>query len=171
MFALYATETGSAVIREEDSREMTREELTDLLVLYASVPGTIIKNAISKTNADMNMTQKRTLLFLYRHEGLPMKYYSRMVNLESGSFTYAAHALEQKGLIERRESPDDHRKKSLILTPKGRAAAAALHAQLADHLEGILSVLTPAEKKKLFSALQVLYETRVAVEDRGDGPI
>src|SRR5262245_26308897 len=55
------------------------------------------------------------------HRGpLPINEIGRKVLLTSGSITVAVDRLEQKGLVERRPSPDDRRAKIVHLTREGR---------------------------------------------------
>ncbi|MFZ5974287.1 MAG: MarR family winged helix-turn-helix transcriptional regulator [Bacillota bacterium] len=140
--------------------KLLREDVTDLLVIFTSLPATILKGFTAKTEQKLNLTQKKTLLFIYQHEGFPMKYYSKLANLESGSFTYAANELEKKGLIRRLVSDDDHRKTGLALTEKGRETAVSMYEQLHTHVFDRLSVLTQDEMRKFFRALRILNETQ-----------
>jgi len=95
---------------------------------------------------------------------MPMNYYSKMANLESGSFTYAAKGLEEKGLIKRVESFDDHRKTGLVLTAKGRKTAARMYKMMEAHVYRRLDALTEEERRRFYSAIRVLYDTKLKVE-------
>ena len=137
---------------------MPNKNATEMFLVNASWLSTFIKRALASLEPDLNTTQKRTLLCLRQLGGLPMKRYSQMVSLQSGSFTYAAEALEKKGLVRRQKSEDDHRKRDLILTEQGRVVAQNLHEQLEAWIERELAPLTAAQRRKLMQAFSILEE-------------
>jgi DNA-binding MarR family transcriptional regulator len=144
--------------------EKMRKDVTDMLAIFTAMPATLLKGLCIETEHRINFTQKKTLLFIYQHEGMPMNYYSKMANLESGSFTYAAKGLEEKGLIKRVESFDDHRKTGLVLTAKGRKTAARMYKMMEAHVYRRLDALTEEERRRFYSAIRVLYDTKMKVE-------
>ena len=144
--------------------ERMRKDVTDMLVLFTALPATLLKGLNIETEKKINLTEKKTLLFIFQHEGMPMNFYSRMANLESGSFTYTAKGLEKKGLIKRVESFDDHRKTGLVLTERGRATAAMMYGKMEAHVYRLLDVLTEEELRRFYSAIRVLYDTKSKVE-------
>lgn len=57
--------------------------------------------------------------------------------------------LEQKGLLERRENPDDRRVYALFLTPAGERALRDVGRVNAEHLEALCAALDGAERQQL----------------------
>jgi DNA-binding MarR family transcriptional regulator len=66
-----------------------------------------------------------------------------------------ADRLAADSLLERRPGPDG-RTRALHLTPAGRRAAAAVLADRASELEGVLAVLSPEERERLKPLLEKL---------------
>ena len=62
--------------------------------------------------------------------------------------------LESRGLVERRENPDDRRSYALELTEKGRAALEAIGRIGREHTRALLAALSEEEQRRLGSLLQ-----------------
>ena len=78
------------------------------------------------------------------------------VLLASGSMTAAVDRVEKKGLVVRKTTPTDRRARLLELTPEGRRTATALFEKHARDLETLMSVLSDAEKQRLYALLKKL---------------
>jgi DNA-binding MarR family transcriptional regulator len=62
-------------------------------------------------------------------------------------------SLEQRGLLERRQNPDDRRARALFLTPAGRELLERAFAVAAQHEQRMSSELSAAERKQLLELL------------------
>ncbi len=62
--------------------------------------------------------------------------------------------LESRGLMERRDNPDDRRRYSLYLTDKGRSTLQAIGRIAREHQEALLAALSPDEQQLLAGFLQ-----------------
>ena len=62
--------------------------------------------------------------------------------------------MEEWGLIERREYPDDRRRYALHLTEKGRSALESIGRIAREHSKALLVALSEAEQQQLASFLQ-----------------
>lgn len=69
------------------------------------------------------------------------------------SLSRAVRALEAKGLIERRQDPDDQRRQPMGLSPEGRRLFRRLEALAADQESAMLAPLTSEERKTLAGLL------------------
>jgi MarR family 2-MHQ and catechol resistance regulon transcriptional repressor len=76
--------------------------------------------------------------------------------LTSGSATTAVDRLEKRGLVERRNDPDDRRARMVCLTPAGRRLIRNAFASHAADMEKMVSVLTAAERSALVASLKKL---------------
>ena len=141
-----------------------RKDVTEMMAIFTLLPEILMKGLYLESEYKINHTQKKTLMFMYQHEGMPMNYYSKLTNLESGSFTYAAKGLVKNGLIRRVESSDDHRKTGLVLTAKGRQVAEMLYKEMEVHVYRLLDVLTEEDRRRFYSAIRVLYDTKSKIE-------
>ena len=78
------------------------------------------------------------------------------IRLTSGSISIAIDRLEEKGLVERRDDPDDRRARVVHLTPEGRKLIACAFAQHAAAMEHATSGLSTAERQEAIRLLKKL---------------
>jgi DNA-binding MarR family transcriptional regulator len=78
------------------------------------------------------------------------------VMISSGGMTNRLDRLERAGLVERRPDPNDRRGKLIALTDAGKRVIDETIDRHVANEERILSVLTPAEQKKLNALLRKL---------------
>jgi DNA-binding MarR family transcriptional regulator len=62
-------------------------------------------------------------------------------------------ALEERGLLERRQNPDDRRARALYLTPEGRALLERAFAVAVQHEQRLTSELSSEEREQLLDLL------------------
>ena len=62
-------------------------------------------------------------------------------------------SLEQRGLLERRQNPEDRRARALFLTPKGRDLLGHAFAVAVEHEQRLTSDLSPHEREQLLELL------------------
>lgn len=93
------------------------------------------------------------LLSIADAEPTPMHALARELGRDRSQITRAVQSLENKGLVARRASVEDHRVSLLTLTVKGTEAAAGLRAILAETLGDLLACLTHAETQTLKALL------------------
>lgn len=99
----------------------------------------------------------------------PMAFYANHVHLEQGSFTYLVDVLIKKKLIERKEDPEDKRKRTIILTGYGEYAVRNIFIQIESYQSEVLNRFTKEEKIRLFNALDTfrdLIDTLPAEKER-----
>src|SRR5689334_20998309 len=91
------------------------------------------------------------------HKGpLPVNEIGRLVHLTSGSITTAVDRLERKGMVERRNDPEDRRTRVVHLTAAGRKLIGCAFADHERALECAASGLTPAERGEAVALLKKL---------------
>lgn len=83
---------------------------------------------------------------------------ARPLALDKASTVAVIDRLERAGLIERRESADDRRRRGLFLTPAGQQRLRELKPEVEQHEARMRSRLTPDEASQLLRLLQRLYE-------------
>ena len=104
------------------------------------------------------------------HKGpLPVNALGQKIRLTSGSISVAIDRLEKKGLVERKDYPDDRRARIVHLTAEGRKLIERAFAEHAAAMEHAASGLSPAERtaairllKKLGARAAVLQPKRSA---------
>jgi DNA-binding MarR family transcriptional regulator len=62
--------------------------------------------------------------------------------------------MEQRGLIERRENPDDRRRYALHITEKGRSTLETIGRIAREHSHALLAALSDDEQRQLAALLQ-----------------
>jgi DNA-binding MarR family transcriptional regulator len=86
---------------------------------------------------DLSRTQWRLLAYALRQEGLTQTELARLLEVERASAGLAIDALEKKGLVARRQHPDDRRVWRIVPT----AAARRLIAELRDTVDEVYAQL------------------------------
>jgi len=91
------------------------------------------------------------------HKGpLPVNVIGKKVLLTSGSMTAAVDRLEERGLVERRDDPDDRRTRVVHLTDEGRKLIRKLFAVHEKDMERAVSALNAGELEELSGLLRKL---------------
>ena len=91
------------------------------------------------------------------HKGpLPVNAIGKKVLLTSGSMTAAIDRLEERGLVERRDDPEDRRTRIIHLTAEGRKIIRRLFAIHERDMERAVSVLNAGEREELSGLLRKL---------------
>jgi MarR family 2-MHQ and catechol resistance regulon transcriptional repressor len=80
----------------------------------------------------------------------------KKILVSSGGITYLVDRLERKGLVERRQCPEDRRARYAALTTEGEALIQRIFPEHARALEQALSGLDPAEKEEAIRLLRKL---------------
>ena len=91
------------------------------------------------------------------HKGpLPVNTVGPKVWLTPGSISVAVDRLVKKGLVSRRDHPDDRRVRRVELTPKGRALITRGFGEHAAAMEDVADVLSKNERLTLLRLLRKL---------------
>lgn len=91
------------------------------------------------------------------HKGpLPVNVIGRKVLLTTGSITTAVDRLAERGLVARKEDPEDRRVRRVLLTAKGRKLIEPAFAAHGADLDKVVSVLTRQERATLVALLRKL---------------
>src|SRR5207245_9703542 len=91
------------------------------------------------------------------HKGpLPVNTIGPKVWLTPGSISVAVDRLVKKGLVSRKDHPDDRRVRRVELTPKGRALITRGIGEHAAAMENVADVLTKSERLTLLRLLKKL---------------
>ncbi|MEO0680002.1 MAG: MarR family transcriptional regulator [Pseudomonadota bacterium] len=91
----------------------------------------------------------RVLTAIGKAEGEPTRAVAEMTGLDKVAISRAATALEDAGLIDRREDRDDRRIKILHLTRRGREILEAILEQMSARERFLLDGLDPLERSLL----------------------
>lgn len=96
------------------------------------------------------------ILFLIEaNPGVTQSRLARAVHLDRSTMVGVLHALEGRGLVERRRGKD-RRTNGLWLTPAGHALVASLKRRIRTHERRLAARLTAAEREQLLALLEKL---------------
>jgi DNA-binding MarR family transcriptional regulator len=124
---------------------------------YGSLLVRIAKLALTRAEAalrplDLTPLAYETMICIAEGDGLSQKELSDRLNRYAPKMVGVIDALEKRGLVERKVSEADRRRRRLVLTPKGHGLllrAGAVAATLEEELFGSL----PDQDKSRFEAL------------------
>jgi MarR family 2-MHQ and catechol resistance regulon transcriptional repressor len=97
-----------------------------------------------------------TLEVLYHKGDLPVGEISDRVLLTSGSMTYVVDKLVGRGMVVRRQCPQDQRVTYVGLTPAGRRLMASIFPGHAEAIRHATNGLAPDEKRLMIALLKRL---------------
>ena len=104
-------------------------------------------------------------------EGKPMRALAEAWGTDASAATWVVDRLERKGLVERRECPEDRRARYAALTPQGETLIAEIFPEHALALEHALAGLDDADKETAARLLRTLgrhaADTRPLAPDEG----
>jgi MarR family 2-MHQ and catechol resistance regulon transcriptional repressor len=91
----------------------------------------------------------------------------RRILVSSGGVTYLVDRLEKRGLVARRDCPEDRRARYAHLTPEGEALIRRIFPEHADAIRAATAGLDKKEKRQALRLLRTLGRT-AAKTDGGD---
>lgn len=92
------------------------------------------------------------LLLIEANPGVTQSRLARAVSLDRSTMVGVLHALEARGLVERRRG-EDRRTNGLWLTVGGRARVSALKRRIRQHERRVAARLSSAEREQLIALL------------------
>src|SRR5688500_12776426 len=142
---------------------MTRRSTTAIptgahtwLVLWRAARAMEIRAHRSIVETGLGASEFAILETLLHKGPLPVNTIGRKVLLTTGSITSAVDRLESRGLVARKDDPDDRRVRLVQLTAAGRKLIKPAFEQHAEDLDEIVSVLTREERITLVTLLRRL---------------
>ena len=95
------------------------------------------------------------LLLVEANPGVTQSRLAQAVKLDRSTMVGVLHALEERGLLERRRGTD-RRTNGLWLTAAGRSAVRRLERRIVAHERAVAARLAPAERRQLLVLLEKL---------------
>ena len=116
------------------------------------------EESISRTK--LGDSDFRVLEVLLHKGPLPVNTIGPKVWLTPGSISVAVDRLVKRGLVSRKDHPDDRRVRQVELTPKGRALISQGFGEHAAAMENVAAVLSKNERLTLAAAFEEIGQTR-----------
>jgi len=117
----------------------------ELRLLVSGLP----QQTASLLDYDMTLQQLRAFAFVYAHGNPPIKSVAEALGVRPNVATGIVQRLVDRGLIERREDPDDRRVRLLALTGRGQALIDELAAIVLSHTQQALERLSDEQLRQL----------------------
>src|SRR5215470_8928418 len=107
---------------------------------------------------DLTPAHAGTLRLVHASEGLSQQALGGRLGIAPSRLVVLIDDLERKGLVERRDHPEDRRSYALYLTAKGHAALKAIGRVAREHQEALCAALNSAQREQLASLLHRIAE-------------
>ena len=151
---MQASKSATATAATEPRAELAAH----LLVLWRAVTGANGVGAYAIfEELDLTLTQVKALVAL-SGEALTVKELAERLGLSLPGASRAVDALVARGLITRRECPDDRRQKRLRCADPGRRALERLDEARLAGLEKFTATLPPEQAERLADALRPIVD-------------
>ena len=140
-------------------KKTTRQDSTGVhvwLVFMKAFQALLPHAAESIERTDLGESDFRVLEVLLHKGPLPVNTIGPKVWLTPGSISVAVDRLVKKGLVSRKDHPDDRRVRRVELTPKGRALITGGFGEHAAAMENVANVLSKNERLTLLRLLKKL---------------
>lgn len=153
-------ETLSTAYRPTSSKGESQATALKLWVVLARAMSAVQAHLQeSVTRHDLTLTEFAILEVLYHKGPLLLGEVQRKILVSSGGVTYLVDRLAQKGLVERKECPEDRRARYAALTRAGEELIERIFPAHARCVEQAVSGLDPAEREQAISLLRKLGKT------------
>jgi DNA-binding MarR family transcriptional regulator len=106
------------------------------------------------TTLDLAPSHAGVLRIIAAATGLSQRALGEQLGIFPSRLVTLLDELASRGLVERRDDPDDRRSYALYLTEKGREALAAIGRIGREHSDELLAALSDAERAQLGNLLQ-----------------
>jgi MarR family 2-MHQ and catechol resistance regulon transcriptional repressor len=145
------------VSKQPSSTSSPESPALKLWVVLARAYQAIERHAAAHTaEHDLTLAEFGVLEALYHKGPLLLGEVQRKLLISSAGITYVVDRLERKGFVERRPCPNDRRARYAALTRKGRSLIERVFPQHAEHLQQVLSGLSPREQEQASALLRKL---------------
>ena len=113
-----------------------------------------VQNDVAESG--LTVAEFAVLEALYHKGPMLLGEVQRRILVSSGGITYLVDRLTNKGLVERRECPDDRRARYAALTPAGEELIREIFPGHAERLREALSGLNAEEKRQAIELVRTL---------------
>ena len=139
------------MITESTDREApsaARSAALKLLVVLARAHAAVDVHLHSQVaRHGLTLTEFAILEVLFHRGPLLLGEVQRRILVSSGGVTYLVDRLEKKGLVERRDCPEDRRARYAALTPEGEALISRIFPEHAACIERAMGGLSEEEQR------------------------
>ncbi len=109
--------------------------------------------AIVAERNGLSLVQLHAIGMLMSSDAMPMVQLSALLSCDASYVTGIVDRLQEQGIVERRESPNDRRVKMVGLTPKGRALRGKVEKLMLETQARLFERLTADEQAEFYRLL------------------
>lgn len=143
--------------RRDLATDPTHELALKLWVVLARAHSAVERHAQAHVQLHgLTLPEFGILEALYHKGPLLLGEVQRKILVSSGGVTYLIDRLVAKGLVERRDCPNDRRARYAALTPDGEALIQQIFPEHARHVAEAVAGLTGEEKREAITLLRAL---------------
>src|SRR5690606_10059723 len=113
-----------------------------------------------------SLTEARLIYELAQREGTTATELSQELGLDAGYLSRVLRGLQERGLVEKRQSETDGRQQLLSLTPAGQQAFAVVNSASRNQVEALLERLSAQEQERLVEAMRTIEQLLGARPER-----
>ena len=146
-------------VREAPASEAQATALKLWVVLARALSSVQAHLQESVTRHELTLTEFAILEVLYHKGPLLLGEVQRRILVSSGGVTYLVDRLTQKGLVERRDCPQDRRARYAALTPAGEALIERIFPEHAACIENAMRGLSTEQQRTAIDLLRSLGRT------------
>ena len=106
--------------------------------------------------SDLSVPQFRALTFLSHHEGASLSDVAEHIGLTLPSMSKMIDGLVARRLVKREMHPDDRRRVTLALTPRGRSHFESAHSATRTCLAELMATLPASDRATVTQAMRIL---------------
>ncbi len=138
-------------------RSASQDRALKLFVVFTRAANAVNRRLLDEiAGHELTATEFGILEALYHKGPLLLGDVQKKILLTSGGVTYAVDRLAEKGLVERRDCPNDRRARYAALTPTGAALIARIFPVHAERIEETMAALSAREQDELIALMRKL---------------
>src|SRR2546429_5471000 len=118
--------------------------------------GRLWRAFIKPEAADLSQHERQLLHHIPAVGGIPLGDVANHLGIPKSSASEQVKSLEHRGFLSRRRDPEDERRLSIVLTPKGEARVASDSVLDVERLAAALKKLSTTERVALLAGLERL---------------
>ncbi|MBY0433445.1 MAG: MarR family winged helix-turn-helix transcriptional regulator [Cyclobacteriaceae bacterium] len=131
------------------------QHIRDFNRFYTNIIGLVDNHIL---NSAYSLPEARVLYELFHHQPCTASTIMTSINMDKGYLSRVLKSFEKKGLLARKQSKEDGRASTLVLTAKGSKEFESINQASASQIKELLSRLSPGQIKEAIEHMGQLKE-------------
>jgi DNA-binding MarR family transcriptional regulator len=129
------------------------QRIRDFNRFYTNIIGLLDNHIL---DSPYSLPEARVLYELFHHQPCTASTIMASINMDKGYLSRLLKSFEKKGLLTRKQSKEDGRSSTLVLTAKGNKEFESINQASASQIQELLSRLSPKEVKEAIQHMEQL---------------